>query len=312
MPGIGIIHNPRSRKNAYDPGRINKLCYILGDNGSSRTTRSAEDVDECIREFEKQRIDILGINGGDGCNHIALTKLIEIYEQNNTPLPKIALLRGGTLNTVARGFNIKGRSETLLDNIARKYEEGTPFQTVWANLVKVNGKQSFIFGNGLIAKFLHTYYTTGTPSPAHGVMTMVRGVGSAALGTQLAKEWFAKSEARVTVDGELLPITRFSSILAATIKDIGVGFKPFYRALEVPDTFHILFYACSPLEFALELPNIYLGRPMAARLGKDVLAKHVLIESEKPFYYTQDGDIYECKDGKMEISIGPRIQIIVK
>ncbi len=311
MPGIGIIHNPRSRQNAYNPERINKLCYILGDNGNSKTTRSAAELDECLREFKTNSIDVLGINGGDGCNHITLTKLIEIYAESNTPLPKIALLRGGTLNTVARAFKIKGRSENLLDSITKKYEAGIPFKTTQTNLVKVNGKYSFIFGNGLIAKFLHTYYTTGTPSPAHGVMTLVRGVGSAALGTRLAKEWFAKSEARVTVDGKPLPITRFSSILAATIKDIGVGFKPFYKASEVPDVFHILFYDCSPMEFAVELPNIYMGRPMSKRLGQDALAKHVIIESEKPFHYTQDGEIYECKDGRMELSAGPRISVIV-
>jgi hypothetical protein len=114
------------------------------------------------------------------------------------------------------------------------------------------------------------------------------------------------------VDERPLPIAQFSSILAATIEDIGVGFKPFCRAFETTEHFHILFYTCTPGQVVSELPNIYLGRPMSPVLGTDTLARHVVIKASQPFHYTQDGDMYMCENGRMDISIGPKVTIIVE
>jgi diacylglycerol kinase family enzyme len=312
VAGIGIVNNPRSKRNIKNPGSIRKLGYLLGDKGESKTTGSLLELDDCLRGFLEKKIDILAINGGDGSNQVALHKLIEIQKETGAPMPMIAFLRGGTLNTIARGFNIKGSPESILANIARKYGEGFEFETVTANVLKIDGRHGFLFGNGLIANFMNTYYTTGKPSPAHGVLTMLKGVASALTGTQLSKDWFKKIEARVTVEGVEIPVTHFTSILAATIKDIGVGFQPFYRAFEELDSFHVLFYTCTPMEFAAELPYIYMARPIRDRMGTETLAKHVTIEAKEPFHYTLDGDMYVHKSGKMDIEIGPRLTVIVR
>jgi len=311
MPGIGIINNPRSKQNRRKPGRIRKLGYILGEKGDSLTTQSMEQIDDCIAKFKKQQIEILGINGGDGSNHIAIDKLIEIYGKTNTPLPMIAFLRGGTLNTIARGFNIFGTPESILHNISNKYGQGEKFNTVQAKLLTINGRHCFIFGNGLIANFMHTYYTTGNPSPAHGVATLFRGIASTFSGTQLAKDWFKKINARVTVDGNELPITQFTAILSATMKEIGVGFQPFYRAFERPDKFHVLFYTCTPLQFARELPYIFMAKPIHDYMGRETLAEKVIIEATEPFHYTQDGEMYTWEGGPLEIGLGPQLTLII-
>jgi diacylglycerol kinase family enzyme len=311
VPGIGVVNNPNSKKNIQHPQRMHKLGYILGEKGSARMTQSMDELEDCLEEFHDRKIDILAVNGGDGSLHITMTKLIELYGKNGTQLPMLAILRGGTLNTVARSFKIKGRPEHTLYNIADRYGEGLPLNTQQANLLKVNDRYSFLFGNGLIANFMHTYYTGGKPSPFLGVKTLFRGLGSAAAGTQLTKDWFKKVEAKVWVEGEELPLNRFTSILAATIPDIGVGFKPFFRAFERLDSFHVLFYTCTPGQFAAELPNIYMGRPNRPRMGMEMLAKRIVVEASEPFHYTQDGDMYVCRDGRMEISIGPRITVVV-
>jgi hypothetical protein len=76
--------------------------------------------------------------------------------------------------------------------------------------------------------------------------------------------------------------------------------------------FSIFYFTIArPWNLPWNCPIFTWGRPMSKRLGQDALAKHVIIESEKPFHYTQDGEIYECKDGRMELSAGPRISVIV-
>ncbi len=310
MPGIGVINNPKARQNLKNPDRIRLLAYILGDKGDSKATQNFDELEDSLKEFKRREIDILAVNGGDGSNHVTLTKLIEVY--GDQPLPKIALLRGGTLNTISCAFGIKGKPAYLLHNLADKYGHGEEFTTMDADLMNCNGKYSFLFGNGVVANFMHTYYSSGTPSPTQGVITLVKGIASAITGTQLAKGWFKPVKAKVTVDGEVLPFEQFSSIMAGTMTDIGVGFKPWYRAFDEPHTFHILFLTCKPLELLPEVPRFYFARPIHPKNGSETLAKHVLIEAEEAFHFTQDGDLYTCDDGRMDISIGPRVTMIIE
>lgn len=310
MSGIGVINNPKSRQNINNPDRISLLGYILGEAGSSRATHTFEELEDCLREFRKREIDILAINGGDGSNHVTLTKLIEIY--GSRPLPKVALLRGGTLNTISRSFNIKGKPDYLLHSVAAKFSKGEAFKTTEANLMNVNGQYAFLFGNGFVANFMNTYYSTGTPSPIHGLRTLVKGIISVITGTRLAKDWVKPIKARVTVDGEVLDQQSFVSILAGTVEDIGVGFKPWARAFDIENLYHVLFIDCSPLDIVSQLSHFYRNRPLHPKLGAERTASQMTIEAEDAFYYTLDGDMYNCEDGKMNISIGPRVTIIVE
>ncbi len=94
MPGIGLITNPRSRLNRRDPSRIQRLGYLIGAHGQAEATRSLDDLHRACEDFHRERIDILGISGGDGTLHHTLTAMIRAY--GTEPLPPIAILRGGT------------------------------------------------------------------------------------------------------------------------------------------------------------------------------------------------------------------------
>ena len=115
MPGIGVILNPYSKKFKKDPNRAKHMGFIVGDKASCKETEDLDDLRRVAEEFKTRDIDILAINGGDGTNHCTLTTFLQVYREK--PLPKIALLRGGTLNTVARSVGVKGRSEDILSNL---------------------------------------------------------------------------------------------------------------------------------------------------------------------------------------------------
>lgn len=310
MPGIGIINNPKSKQNRKHPERIRMLGYILGSGGESKATHSFEELEECLLEFKRLEIDILAINGGDGSNHHTISRMIDLY--GDQPLPRIALLRGGTLNTISRSFNIKGTPAGILHRVATKYAKGESFITKECDLLNVNGMYSFLFGNGIVANFMKTYYDTGEPSPQHGVKVLVKGIASAAVGGKLAKSWFTPFRAKIWVDGEKLEAESFTSVLAGGMEDIGVGFKPWIRAFEVDRAFHSLFITCAPMTFLPEIPRFYFSRPMHPRAGTEAVCTHIRIEAEGPFWYNQDGDMHECEDGMMDIRVGPRVEVIVE
>src|SRR3982751_5036060 len=99
MPGIGLITNPRSRVNRKDPSRLRRLGYLIGSHGQSQATRSLDDLHRVCEDFHRERIDVLGISGGDGTMHHTLTAMVRAY--GTDPLPPVAIPRGGTMNTVA-------------------------------------------------------------------------------------------------------------------------------------------------------------------------------------------------------------------
>jgi diacylglycerol kinase family enzyme len=310
MPGIGIINNPKSKQNRLHPERIRMLGYILGHGGESKATHTFEELEECLLEFKRLEIDILAINGGDGSNHHTISKLIDLY--GDQKLPKIALLRGGTLNTISRGFDIKGNPAGILHRVATKYAEGKPFVIKECDLMNVNGMYSFLFGNGIVAKYMKTYYETGEPSPSHGVKIVLKGIFSAITGGKLTREWFEPICAKVWVDGDKLESERFTSIIAGSMEDIGVGFKPWIRAFTEDRKFHCLFITAKPLTFIWDIPYFYFARPMHPRSGSEAVCSHIHIEADAPFVYNQDGDMHECQDGIMDIRVGPRVEIIVE
>lgn len=308
MPGIGVINNPRSRQNRKNPDRINTLGYILGKRGQNVTTPDLQTLAEVAEEFKKNEIDILAINGGDGSNHVTLTTFIETY--GDKPLPTVALMRGGTYNTISNALGIKGTPESIMFNLVDKYHNGLPFETVDVNLLNVMGRYGFIFGNGVVGNFMDSYYEGGPPTVASGAKVFFNGVKSGLTGGELHRKWFKQITGEVIVDGVPLPRKEFFALICMTIKEIGLGFKPAYRANDEPDTMHFIGIFCTAGELIKELPRMRLGRPWHPEKAFDMLAKEVTFNLTEPFSYTIDGDMHRHEEGLFTIKVGPRLKVI--
>lgn len=306
--GIGVITNPKSRANRREPARMRELADLLGSQGAAVTTHNLDDLRRTAEIFKATGIDILGINGGDGTISVTLTTFVEVY--GAVPLPNIAILRGGTMNTVARGLGIQGTPHELLLDITSRYLLGEPLAVVERPILRVGDRCGFIFGNGAIANFLEAYYATGRPSPLTGATTLIHAVGSSLVRGPFARELFRRFRGRVTVDGTTWPVDDFLTLTAATVPEVGLGFRPFTRCLERAGHFELLGIHCSPLALVQELPDVYLGRPL--RTGKCIgaLARAALIESDDEFSYTIDGDLHRTS-GTLRLAAGPTLRLIV-
>jgi diacylglycerol kinase (ATP) len=310
VPGIGVITNPRSRVNKKDPSKMRQLGYLLGSQGAPYATKSLDDIYRAAEEFKNARIDVLGINGGDGTIHVTLTAFAQVYGE--TALPMIAILPGGTLNTIATGIGLRGKAPDVLYQVIEKYHQGEELAFVERNVLKINDKVGFIFGNGLAASFLEAYYGTGKPSPVMGAKILARACFGAIFRTKFGQKLFRRWRGRVTVDGETWARTDFVSVVAATVPEIGLGFKPFYRATELPDHFAIIGVHCSPLGLALEVPRIHRGQPLRRDKVISQVAMDVTLAGEngEPFSYTIDGDIY-TGESTVRIATGPRLKLLL-
>jgi hypothetical protein len=312
MGGIGVIVNPRSRRNQKDPRAATRLAHALGDAGVVRTAGNRDDLARIAEDFRRLQIDVLGISGGDGTNYVTITGFLEVYADE--PLPYVAFLRGGTFNTVADAVGTpRGRPDGLLAGLIRGYahRSETPLTSVERNLMRIGNHYGFIFGTGAIYGFIADYNQAEERNALWAAEVLGRACAKVMTGrpTIVAQRW----EGSVLVDDEeVFPDRDYLAIGAGTVDQIGLGFRPFYRCDEAPGTFHILGIHTSALGFVGKLPQIWQAKPMGPDHTYDRVARRAVIDARGGVVkYCCDGDPIEHK-GPLVIEGGPRVRILVE
>ena len=311
MSGIGVVTNPRSRRNLRDPRMAERLAVLVGDRGEVAQPKDAAELLACARSFRERGIDVLAVNGGDGTIHAVLTTFLAVWE--DTPLPPIVILPGGTMNNVAHEVRLRGSAEAVL---ARLLSHGAAFDAVprlQRNLLCVPGDQpqyGFLFGNGLISNFLEVYYEAKEPSPLWAGWLLFLGVCSALVGGDLFRRLMRPVEVEVEVDGVAWPWRSYLTVTAGTMANMGLDFRPFPKAAQSPGFLQILGFACSPLRVVWELPRIRTARAPASPDIGNALGTRVTMKSNRPLAFMIDGDFHMGGDN-LELRVGPAITILL-
>lgn len=309
MSGIGIILNPHSRSNLKNPARADQLGFIVGDKGSCHETRDPKDVIRLAREFKERGIEILGISGGDGTVHLTLTKFIDVY--GDTPLPKIAFLRGGTMNNTASIIGVKGSPEKILSNLILKYHEGKEFELAEVDILSINGHYGFLFGMGAVNNFIEDYVRVDKkPSPARGAYILSKCILSAIFHTKYSRKICERFDANIAVDGKPCPFKNYTMLMTGTIETLGFGFKPLYRARTKPGEFQFVGISCTPRDLLFTFPSALMSRPPKSDNYVDLMGKEMVLEFDQPTAYQIDGEPMPATD-RIEIKMGPRLTCIV-
>jgi len=319
VAGIGVVINPKSRRNLRDPQAATRLARRLGDHGVVRQARSIDELYRIAEDFRRDEIDVLAISGGDGTNHVTLTGFLDVYGGHT--MPQVALLRGGTMNTVANSVGIgQGKPEGLLGRLIRDYAQhaAMPLENVERHVMRIapgdGGKPhyGFLFGTGVVAGYLAEYYAGGEPTPLVAAKTLFRAIGSALVGGEMIRRMAKPFRGTVELDdGTRWDERDYLAVAAGTIAHIGLNFKPFHRYDEKPGRLHILGIHTSPVRFVQDLPRIHRAQPMRPGKAYDALSTRVVVRGvEEHVRYMIDGDLHEA-DGPLEVSIGPKVKLVV-
>jgi len=311
--GIGVVLNPKSRRNLRDPSASARLARALGDHGVVREARSIDELHRIAEDFKRLRIDVLGISGGDGTNHVTITGFINVY--GGMALPQIAFLRGGTMNTVANSVGVsRGRPEGLLGRLIRAYAQRAtqPLANVERHVMRIGDHYGFLFGTGVVYGFLAEYYRDGEPTPLVAAKTLARGIGSTLVQGQMIRRMVKPFRGSVELeDGTVWEERDYLSIAGGTIDQIGLNFRPFRRFDERKNAFHLLGIHASPMRFVGELPRIWRAEAMrTGRAYEATVSRAIVRSAEGPMRFMIDGDLHE-RDGALEVGIGPRVRIVV-
>jgi diacylglycerol kinase (ATP) len=309
MSGIGVVLNPYSKSYQKNPEKLDKMAFVMGDQASCHPTESLDDLREVAEDFKKRGVDVLAISGGDGTIHCTLTEFIKVY--GDTPLPKLALLRGGTMNIVAGTLGIKGDAEHLLSRLLMKYHEGKAFEEKPLRLMKINDAYGCLFGMGATYRFLEKHYENPMLNTAVAIKTIIKTLSSCVVNGKSSRWLFEKFGARVSFDGgKTWPAMNYSMILSASVREVGLGFPIFHEVGESADHIHTYGMNIKPRDMLKLVPKFKKGEPFEADGVWSQGSQKIIIELDHPMPYTIDGDMLAPTD-RFEVSLGPKLTALV-
>ncbi|MEZ4267400.1 MAG: diacylglycerol kinase family protein [Myxococcota bacterium] len=311
MGEVAVIVNPHARKNRGGDSSSEVLERVLADRGSLYRCGDPDTLADAAQRIADNGTEVVAISGGDGTGSMVLTALRVAF--GTKPLPKLALLRGGTMNTVANGVGVpRGKPPELLSGLLEARANGAALGSVARRTLDIGGRVGFLFGLGVIHGFLDEYYRRGRPypTPLTAVETLSVAIGSAMIGGRTVRRISERFRGSLVVDGETIRDGDFLAIGAGTTPELGLGFRPFQLATPEADGFHLLGITCSAPRLTANLPRLYRGRGMADGDGFDRLARELTIATdEAEIRYMVDGDL-DTTASPLRVSLGPTVHIV--
>jgi len=339
---IGVITNPRSRKNRGRPNRAAELQRIVGEHGEVHATNDVDSIKPILREFLRRRARYWVADGGDGALHWMVRVGLELLQEEEfasegVTLPLTVPTNGGTIDYVAHHVGIVGRAEEILATLRGAVESGKQIEEVEVDSMLIEGVEVTERGDeafrtygfasavaGVGQRFYDKYYADRDPN-ARTILKVV-GTTIASMPISLsplralpgipgplreyARDMFRPARCRVTLDGMILPQDEFGGVHIASmsINQAGV-FRLFGRADE-PGLMHALVGSASPLGIVANLPRMHLGMELRGKNLIDRACREMTVEAtgDELLSPIVDGEYYR-QLRRLSFRLGPRLRI---
>jgi hypothetical protein len=338
---IGVITNPRSRKNRGHPERADRLQSIVGPLGEVHATASVESIKPVLRDFLHKRARYWVADGGDGALHWMLRLGMEVLEEEDLPVDHTMPLpilptKGGTIDFVANNVGIRGTAESILAGLRRQIETGRAVEEVEVDSMLIDGIEVTEQGErpfrtygfacaaaGVGQRFFSKYYREPDPNPRTIVQVVGKTVASLPVSMtplrhlpwhgelgHYARDIFEPTHARVAMDGMILPDETFTGINVASMSiNLGNVFRLFHKA-ETPGLMHALVGTASPLTMMFNLPRMARGKELRGRKVLDRACRELVIRAsgDELLAPVIDGEYYPNLR-ELRFRLGPRVRI---
>ena len=319
---IGVVAHARSRFKRL--GELSRLAAGSGGRIRLALTQSVDELPETLRQLiGTEGCSVLGIVGGDGSIHRAVNALAPLLRGDGSATveaPSLLLLRGGSMNMLARALRIGGNPMGNLPRVLAA--KPGDWKGVDVPLLQVNCAQQrvdvptdlsstdprgdvplpiigsaarnvvlgFVFGSALTARCLELHEQRFGGGDL-GLVRFLGAVGTGAVfGTQFWKEqhpWLMGSSTPLVADGR--PIPYLAAVGATVDVQLFGGWVTGLRAGRGQSGRFPLrvLHKMSPGAVARRLPDLLLGRRAA---GIEDLESVQLVELRGDF--SLDGEVY--------------------
>lgn len=288
-----VVANAQARLLRRRPQVVRALEDHLSGGQALVVTQDLDELEALIAGWVGSAPDVVGIVGGDGSVGRTVCALRRHLGEGHPP---IALLHGGTMNTISRSMGERGSPARRLRALVKACQVGV-LETTRRGVLRVDGQRhGFLWGMGYIGRFIQRYNASGPGGPFAAAWTLARMVGAAFTGSELGRAFYRPLGCAIEVDGVPWPTAPWRVVGAGTVDDAGLGFRPFYRCLDDPSRMHVVGHGASGPAFSWELPRVRMALPMQHPLAHDALATHLLVRGAEGEPYNLDGDVYIAGD----------------
>lgn len=337
---IGVITNPNSRKNRNRPDRAERLQRIVGKMGEVHETHTLASIKPVLREFLRKRARYWVADGGDGALHWMLRMGMEVLQEDefagkSVTLPMTLPTKGGTIDFVANNVGIEGNAEGILAQLRKQLEHGATIEETEVDSMCIDGLQlvdgvetpfrTYGFASaagGVGQRFYAKYYADRDPNPRTIVKVVANTVMSAPIAmtplsklpfgawSTYAKEMFAPTKCKVTLDGMVLPGTQFTGVHVASMS-INLGnVLRFFGKAEQPGLMNAIVGTPSAWGIIRNLPRMLGGQEMRGNNILDRPCREMILQatSDELLEPIIDGEYYRNVT-KLVYRVGPRVRI---
>ncbi|HUS29071.1 MAG TPA: diacylglycerol kinase family protein [Kofleriaceae bacterium] len=337
---IGVITNPNSRKNRNRPERVERLQRIVGQMGEVHQTSSVDSIKPVLREFLRKRARYWVADGGDGALHWMLRMGMEVLQEEefadeSVTLPVTLPTKGGTIDFVANNVGIEGDAEGILATLRRTLEHGATIEETEVDSMVIDGIQlidgkdvkfrTYGFASaagGVGQRFYSKYYAEKDPNPRTIVKVVANTLASTPIALSplsrlplgqyrtYAKDIFAPTPCKVTLDGMVLPGTEFTGVHIASMS-INLGnVLRFFGKADQPGLMNAIVGTPSAWGVIRNIPRMIRGQEMKGANVLDRPCRTMILDATgsellEPII---DGEYYRNVK-RLEFRIGPRVRI---
>jgi diacylglycerol kinase (ATP) len=318
---IDVIVNTSARLYTRSPERLEKARRACRGVAELHLTQSLSELDAACAAIASRGTDLVILSGGDGSFMAGVTALSRALSASGARLPKIALLPGGTVATVARNWGFSGDPEAhlaeILDHRASLRTAVRPTLRVSASPVSSTSPTNerersyigFIFGTGLVAKFFEVYYAEGAGGYAGSARIVARIFAESFIGGAYARRVLDPLPCSLSVDGRTLEPTAWSLICAAVVRDLGIHMLVTYRAGEDLDRPHLVASPLPSRALGPRAPLVLAGKRIGGPGHFDDLVRELTIRFDPEGPFVLDGDILRARE--VRVTAGPAIEVVL-
>lgn len=305
-----IIVNRNAGELRRDARLIERLRQRAGAAVPVYATDDMPALRALCERLASEGVTTVGVVGGDGTASATLTAVSQAW--GDKPLPRIALLRGGSMNTVANSLGTgKGSALALLDRLLLVLRSPGLQRTRFRPVLRVGGERlGFLFGTGVWYGYLAETYREGPPGIREYVSVLTRLFASAAVNGEMVQRIVKPAPTRVRLRDSEWPSAPYLCIAAGTVADVGFRVQPFHRAFDTVDKFQVLAVHGSARDVLRAMPGLWSKRGLAEHTAHQALTDFAELQAEQGFVeYSVDGDIDTLR-GPLTIELGPQFEFL--
>jgi diacylglycerol kinase (ATP) len=313
---IDVILNTTARLYRTAPSRIESARRICRGQAELHPTSSVTELEHVCARISARGSDLVILSGGDGSFMAGVTALAHAFGEAR--LPRIALLPGGTVATVARNWGFHGDPTAHLAEILerRRALQTTrrPTLRVLSSPASTPGEAprehiGFIFGTGLVASFFEVYNAQGAAGYAGAARIVARVFVESFYGGPLARRVLDPLPCALEVEGRTLAPPAWSLICAAVIRNLGIHMLVTYRAAERLDRLHLVASPLPPRHLGPRAPLVLAGKRIGGEGHFDDLVRDFTIRFDPEGPYVLDGDTMRARE--IRVTAGPVLDVVL-